>query len=431
MSAVLGKNKKKTRSDKFDKLVGPTDPKVDHNARERLITARIGLLLRHSFFGNLATRLTLINADEWCSTAATDGLKFYYNSRFIMMLKPKEVEFLVGHEVLHVVYDHMGRVGDRDKRLFNCAADYCVNSDLKQQRIGDFIPIGLYDRKYDGWSSEEVYDDLYANADKIDIDKLMKQLLDEHLDEDGEDGEDGEGSGNSGEGKNGRPGKMTAEEKKALRDEIREAVLQAAEAAGAGSLPAGVKRMINQLTNPQMNWRELIRQQIQSLVKSDYTWMKPSRRSWHMDAVFPGTNFAETIDVSVAIDASGSMNDGMLRDILSEVKGIMQSFDDFKLRVWSFDTDVYGMETFTPDNIDDIDTYDVQGGGGTMFEANWEFMKENEIAPKFFVMFTDGYPGNGWGDEDYCETLFVIHGSTTIEAPFGQTAYYELSKEHA
>jgi predicted metal-dependent peptidase len=264
----------------------------------------------------------------------------------------------------------------------------------------------------------------------------MKQLLDEHLDPD-DDGEDGEGgnspskSGNKeGEG-SGRPSKMTAEEKKALRDEIREAVLHAAEAAGAGNLPAGVKRMINTLTNPQMNWRELIRQQIQSLVKSDYTWMKPSHRSWHMDAVFPGTNFAETIDVCVSIDASGSMSDAMLRDILSEVKGIMQAFDDFKLRVWSFDTDVYGMETFTPDNIDDIDYYEVQGGGGTTFEANWEFMKANEIIPKFFVMFTDGYPGNGWGDEDYCETLFVIHGTTNITAPFGQTAYYELSKEHA
>jgi predicted metal-dependent peptidase len=121
----------------------------------------------------------------------------------------------------------------------------------------------------------------------------------------------------------------------------------------------------------------------------------------------------------------------MLRDILSEVKGIMQSFDDFKLQVWSFDTDVYGHTVFTPDNIDDIDTWEVQGGGGTAFEANWEFMKENEIAPKLFIMFTDGYPNDGWGDEDYCDTLFVIHGTTSITAPWGQTAYYELSKEAA
>ena len=420
-----------TTSAEKTKSVTVTNPSVDAAVREKIITARIALLLNAPFFGNLATRLKLVNADDWLPTAATDGRNFYYNSEFVNKLPQKQIEFLVGHEVLHVVYDHMGRAGDRDKRLYNAAADYCVNADLKQQRIGDFIPIGLYDRKYDGWSSEEVYDDLYANADKIDIDELMKHLLDEHLDGD-EGGESDDGDSKDGQnGKGGRPSKMTAEEKKALRDEIREAVLQAAEAAGAGKLPAGVKRMINQLTNPQMNWRELIRQQIQSLVKSDYTWMKPSRRSWHMDAVFPGTNFAETIDVCVAIDASGSMSDSMLRDILSEVKGIMQSFDDFKLRVWSFDTDVYGMETFTPDNIDEIDYYDVQGGGGTMFEANWEFMKENEIAPKFFVMFTDGYPGNGWGDEDYCDTLFVIHGTTSIEAPFGQTAYYELSKEHA
>jgi len=423
-----------TTSTEKAKSVTVTNPSVDAAVREKIITARIALLLKAPFFGNLATRLKLVNADSWLPTAATDGRNFYYNSEFVNKLPQKQIEFLVGHEVLHVVYDHMGRAGDRDKRLYNAAADYCVNADLKQQKIGDFIPIGLYNKKYDGWSSEEVYDDLYANADKIDIDELMKHLLDEHLDEDGDDGEDGDnpnGKGGDKEGKGGRPGKMTAEEKKALRDEIREAVLQAAEAAGAGNLPSGVKRMINSLTNPQMNWRELIRQQIQSLVKSDYTWMKPSRRSWHMDAIFPGTNFADTIDVCVAIDASGSMSNEMLRDILSEVKGIMQAFDDFKLQVWSFDTEVYGHEVFTPDNIDDIDYYDVQGGGGTLFECNWEFMKENEIAPKFFVMFTDGYPGDGWGDEDYAETLFVIHGTTSIEAPYGQTAYYELSKEHA
>lgn len=396
----------------------------DNLAREKLITARISLLLKAPFFGNLATRLTLINADDWCSTAATDGRKFYYNSEFILSLPQKQIEFLVGHEVLHVVYDHIGRRGDRDPKLSNIAADYCVNADLLDQQIGEKIPVGLYEPKYQGMSYEEVYDDLYQNAEKLDLDELVDKLLDEHLDDvdasNSSTGEDGEGGA-------GRP-KMSAEERKALRDEIREAVIQAAEAAGAGKLPAGVKRMINSLTNPQMNWREIIRQQIQSLIKTDFTWMRPSRRSWHLDAILPGSNFAETIDVCVSIDASGSMSTAMLQDILSEIKGIMQSFDDFKLKIWSFDTVAYGLASFTPDNIHDIDTYEVQGGGGTSFESNWEFMQENDITPKLFIMFTDGYPNFGWGDENYCDTLFVIHGSTSIEAPFGQTAYYELSK---
>jgi predicted metal-dependent peptidase len=70
-------------------------------------------------------------------------------------------------------------------------------------------------------------------------------------------------------------------------------------------------------------------------------------------------------------------------------------------------------------------SYDVKGGGGTDFDANWEFMKENDIQPKKFIMFTDGYPCGSWGDEDYCDTLFVIHGTESIVSPFGQTAYYK------
>ena len=186
----------KKESDKFKDLLGPTDPKVDADVREKLITARVGLLLRASFFGNLATRLKLVNADEWCPTAATDGRNFYYNTRFIDMLKPKEVEFLFGHEVLHCVYDHMGRRGDRDPQLWNVADDYCVNADLKKHRVGEFITTVpcLYESKYEGMSAEEVYDILYENAEKIDIGDLIDKLLDDHLDGEG-DGESGDKEG--------------------------------------------------------------------------------------------------------------------------------------------------------------------------------------------------------------------------------------------
>jgi predicted metal-dependent peptidase len=201
MSNTKGTTADVKDKDKFKDLLGPTDPKLDLEVREILTTARIGLLLKASFFGNLATRLTLTNADEWCPTAATDGRKFYYNTRFIKMLKPKEVEFLFGHEVLHCVYDHFGRRGDRDPQLSNIAADFCVNGDLKKHGVGQFITSVpcLYDAKYEGKSYEEVYDELYENAEKIDIGKLLDQMLDEHLDgegdDDGEDGEQKQGKG--------------------------------------------------------------------------------------------------------------------------------------------------------------------------------------------------------------------------------------------
>jgi predicted metal-dependent peptidase len=421
----------KKESDKFKDLLGATDPKVDREVREQLITARVGLLLRASFFGNMATRLKLVNADEWCPTAATDGRNFYYNTRFIKMLRPKEIEFLFGHEVLHCVYDHFGRRGERDPQLWNIANDYCVNQDLKEHNVGEFITSVpcLYDKKYRGMSSEEVYDDLYQNATKIDISKLMVQMLDEHLfgDRDGEDDKEG----NKEDDKEGKgPPRLSEAEKQQIRDEIKEAMLAAAAASGdAGNLPGGVKRLIQELTEPKMNWRELLRMQLESTIKSDYTWMRASRKGWHMDAVMPGMKLDPMIDIAVAIDTSGSIGEAMLKDFLSEIQGIMDSFPAYKIHVFCFDTEVHNPAQYNSDNLDQITEYKPAGGGGTDFEAIYNYLKAEEIEPKRLVVFTDGYPFGSWGDENYTDTVWILHGTTTIEPPWGQFAYYEEAGE--
>jgi len=410
---------------KFANLIGATDPKLDRVVREKLISARVGLLLKASFFGNLATRLKLINADEWCATAATDGRNFYYNTRFIEMLRPKEIEFLFGHEVLHCVYDHFGRRGDRDPQLWNIANDYCVNGDLVKHNVGEKITSVpcLYDRKYDGMSSEEVYDALYENAEKIDMGKLLDQLIDEHLDGEG----DGDGD-QEGEGK-GRP-KLSAEDKQAIKDEIKEAMLAAAATVdGAGNLPAGVKRLIQQLTEPQMNWREILRMNLESTIKADYTWMRASRKGWHMDAVMPGQKPDEMIDVAVMLDASGSISPDMLKDFLSEIQGIMDSFPSYKIHVVTFDTQCYNPAQYDSDNLDSMIDYEVSGGGGTDFDCIFTYLKDQEITPRRLIVFTDGYPFGSWGDAEYCDTTWILHGTTTIVPPWGTHAYYDEASE--
>ena len=411
---------------KFANLIGPTDSKLDRVVREKLITARVGLLLRASFFGNLATRLTLVNADEWCATAATDGRRFYYNTRFIEMLRPKEIEFLFGHEVLHCVYDHFGRRGDRDPQLWNIANDYCVNADLVKHRVGEKITSVpcLHDTKFDGMSSEEVYDILYEKADKIDISSLLDKMIDDHMDGDG-DPSSGDNDGDGNEQGKGRP-KLTPEERQQIKDEIKEAMLAAAAASdGAGNLPAGVKRLIKDLTEPQMNWRELLRMQLESTIKSDYTWMRASRKGWHMDAVMPGMKLDPMIDIAVFLDASGSISEVMLKDFLSEIQGIMESFPAYKIHVVTFDTDAYNPVQYDSDNLDDICDYEVSGGGGTDFDCIFKYLKDNEIEPKRLVVFTDGLPFGSWGDENYADTVWILHGTTTIEPPWGQYAYYD------
>ena len=398
--------------------VTKTDPKVDAAAREKLVTARIGLLLKAPFFGTIATRLELVNADEWLPTLATNGKKFYYNSEFVNKMPLKQMEFGFGHEVLHVVYDHIGlegRLGERDPKIWNIACDFCVNQDLVDQRVGEKITQIqiLFDPKYKGMSAEEVYDDLMKNANKMDINEMMKRMVDQHI--------DGEND----------PDSMTESERKALRDEIKEAVLSAAQAVGAGNVPAGIKKMLDALCNPKMDWRELLQQQIESIFNSDYSWARPSRKGWDSDAIMPGMKKGQAIDVCVSVDMSGSTAE-WVKDFFTEVKGIMEQYDEYRLHLWTFDTEVYNPVVFTSDNMEDILNYVPQGGGGTTFECNWEYMKENQIEPKRFIMFTDGCPCGGWGDPDYCDTVWIIYGSTTIVPPYGIHAYYdEVAKKAA
>jgi len=174
-----------------------------------------------------------------------------------------------------------------------------------------------------------------------------------------------------------------------------------------------------------MDWRQILRMNIQSIFKSNFSFNRPNRKSQHCGAILPGMMNEETIDVSVGIDMSGSISNEMARDFISEVKGIMDEYKDFKLDLFCFDTEVYNYAKFTGDNADEIMEYECKGGGGTDFDACYEFMKQEDIQPKRFIMFTDGYPCGSWGDEDYCESLFVIHGNDSIVAPFGQTAYYK------
>jgi len=403
---------------------------------DRIITARIGLLLRHPFFGNMATRLRIVAADEWLGTAAVDGRNLYYNTQFFNAMNNKEIEFVVAHEILHMVFDHIGRREDRNPLIYNISADYIVNNTLVRDRIGTIPSIVqcYQDFKYEGWTSEEVYDDVYEEAKKNGEEylKQLGEMLDEHLDmddgneenSDGDMGEDGNGNATSGS----KP-TYSKEEEKQIKDEIKENMISAAQSAGAGNVPGAVARMIKELTEPKMNWREIIRQSVQSTIRSDYTFSRPSRKGQMSGAILPSMDFQDTIDVAVCIDMSGSIGEVQGKDFLGEIQGIMEEFPDYNIKVWCFDTNVYNEEDFAANDGKDLLDYELMGGGGTDFMANWTYMKEQDYVPKKLIMFTDGYAWDSWGDPDYCDTVFLIHSNRdkNLEGPFGTSVHYDAA----
>ena len=356
-------------------------------------------------------------------------------------MSDKEIIFGVGHEVLHCVYDHFDaeRRGNRHPMLWNIANDYVINADLIDANIGEQIKLVqiCYDWKYRGKISEEIYDDLFKKYEDEDgeVGKLPQGMdsFDVHLDR--AEGDD-QGASGMGEGEDGSeggdkegPAQYTQEEKDAIKQEFQNAVMQSAKAAGAGNLPGGVKRLLQDLLNPKLDWRELLAMQIQSVIKSDYTFKTPSRKGLDQGFWLPGMDREQTIDIALGIDTSGSMSDAMLLDILSETKGVMDQYTDFNIHLFCFDTEVHNPQIFTQHNMEEFMEYQPEGGGGTDFECCWNYFKDNGIEPKKFVMFTDGYPWDSWGDENYCDTLFIVHGGgyggNTPEAPFGTTVQYE------
>ena len=168
----------------------------------------------------------------------------------------------------------------------------------------------------------------------------------------------------------------------------------------------------------------MLRQTIKSQIKNNYTWMRPSRKMYSTNAVLPGLDVQNELDISVSIDTSGSISETMLSDFLSEINGIAEEFDQYKINIWCFDTDVHANEQFESWDGKDITTYTPQGYGGTDISVNWKWMQENDVKPQLLVCFTDGETWDQWGDAEYCDTLWVIHTNDRVKPPFGQTVYY-------
>lgn len=407
----------------------PVVPVNSAAVAERMVVARIGMLMKLPFWGNLVTRLRLVEVDD-IPTAATDGRRILYNANFVNSLTDRNLIFLMTHELLHVVFDHLPRWGSRDKMLANIAADFVVNQVLVDNKVGDHIgnhitksilaskdseaikAIGtLYDARYRGWTFEQVYDDLQDIADTI-KEKCGSNYIgiDEHIDGEGE----GEGT---------KATTISAEEMQAIRDEWREAVLNAAQSSGAGSVPGEIQRLIGELTEPKMDWRQLLTQTIESQIKSDTTFIRPGRRSFSSDFIFPSRTKDPCVNVTLGLDMSGSIGPVEIREFFSEVIGIVAQYASFNIDIFCWDTKVYNFQSFTEDNVHDIMEYQPMGGGGTDLTHVFEYFVENDIQPKQLCIFTDGEIG-GWGDPNYCETLFIIKNRNQIEAPYGTTVEY-------
>jgi len=375
----------------------------DLSIEERLIAAKVNMLIKLPFFGNMAPRLELTPVD-WCPFGATDGSKLYYNPEGLKDKSISQLIFFYAHELLHVCFEHFFRRDDRNTKLWNIATDYAINAILKRNKIGTEIKGCLYDKKYENMAAEEIYEDLQKNIKSLDIDELTSMMIDTHLD--------------LTKNLDGSP--KSQEEIESLKNEIKKSIIDSVNVCQAGNVPMELDRLIQSITKPQLPWEQILQQSIKSKIKNDFTFARPNKRSFNSGIYFPSMTTENEIDICIAIDASGSISDELLQKFMTEINGIITDFKSWKITLWSFDTKVYSPKEYSSEQDSDIFNFKIKGGGGTSFECNWDYMKSVDMNPKIFIMFTDMCPCGSWGDPNYCDTLFVST-SKNINAPFGET----------
>ena len=350
---------------------------------QKLLLSRFRILNRHGFYGLLLMHMRF-GLDEACDTAYTDGYRINFSPVFLESLSNDEVDFVLMHEILHVVLKHCFRGRKVDPYLFNIACDIVVNSNILYsknmnlkyitlEKYGESMHLAPNGKEGYLYTAEEVYNMLIKDSLSKNSGKSVKgDSFDDHSHWEEADDD------------------FTI-------DEWEKRVIDAAESSAkrdtsVGNIPLGVQRYISSLKNATIDWRMLLNDFI-SLEVGDYSFTPPDRR---IDGPFFMPDFNEMVEkeddpkeILFMIDTSGSVNSSQITQAYSEIKGALEQFTSLTGYLGFFDYVVYEPQEFS--SIEDILEIIPKGGGGTNFFAVFEYVNNLENKPKAIIILTDGY----------------------------------------
>jgi predicted metal-dependent peptidase len=346
-----------------------------------LVKARTKLILKSPFMAHLALRC---NFKEGGQTMSTDGATLFYNREFFLQLEEKQLMGVLAHEILHNVFLHPFRRGDREPERFNVACDYAINSIILEDYCDllSLPPGALYSPEYRNMTAERIYDLLPNNQE-------MPQWGTIH----------------------------DAPKNQAVGLEIEWQIAAKAashSAAQAGYLPSSLRRLC-EIAQPHITWRDVLRNFFTSRVADDYSWHPPHQQYLWRNIIMPSMNQPAMNSVVIAVDTSGSIDFPLLSKFLSEISGILESCKPSIVYVVYCDHAVAKVDEYT--------AYDLplkaepKGGGGTAFEPVFYWVEQEGIHPEALIYFTDMY-----GSFPTVEPTYPVIWARTIHhviAPFG------------
>lgn len=365
--------------------------------------AKSVLVIEQPFFASIFLSLPM-REDNSIPTMATDGDEIRYNSEFMSKLTLSETVFILAHETLHCVFQHMTRRGTRNANRWNIAADYIINDLLVSEKIGSVIKGALIDSllvKQGKNTTEGVYDLLpESDGDKNAGDIFGGGSLDE-VEDAGKD-----------------PIETSQKE-----NEMRVKIVQAANAAKMqGKLSANMTRIVGELTASRVDWRSVLRRFLSDKAKVDLSYAKPKRRFLAEDFYLPSLVGEKLGTIVVAVDCSGSVDEKLLTEFSNEIKAIVSDVSPSMTHVIYFDSEVLNQTSFGPD--DDV-VIKPHGGGGTAFSPIFKHIDKSNLEPMAVVILTD-LECSDFGSEPSYPVMWAA--TQKGNAPFGETLLIKNEK---
>lgn len=329
----------------------------DHLNRELERTkGKLFIQKNAGFLGSLLCSHEII-WDTDCDTAWCNGKTIGINPDFFLNLDAESRVSLLGHELWHTGYDHVGRIGNRDPEIWNQAADYVINNQMIKDGFMFNNMSPLVNPDFNDMHTEEVYDIL-----AIDWEDLPKKSLTFGADI------------------------VEGDEKDAMS--VKQAIVKARQAAAIssqyGDLPGEISQVVENFLNPVLPWEQLLYRYFNDMSNDDYTWRRPSRRyeEEYLPSLFSDNKLEHLM---YFIDVSGSVTDEELNTFFSEVSYIHSQFKPQKLTISTFDTVIQDTYILTED--DTFSRCEITGRGGTSLDPVGRSIKENQ--PTAAVIFSD------------------------------------------
>lgn len=376
---------------------------------EKITKARIQLQTSHPFWARLILSLDIKKGElpSGAFAAVDPNGKMYYNEEVFKKLSLQDIKYIMAHEVSHIALGHLIRLGTRDLTKWNIANDLIINNMLnndgfispKEGLIPNnntfkFENTGQIIRELNNKSSEEVYD----------------EIKDESSNGLGEDGRFDEHQYKE----------MSEKEREEVMRKWKNNLLDAANYSKIkGQNVGSFQRMIDEIVEPKVNWKHILNRYIVNSLPNDYTYMKRSKKSLATGIYMPSIK-KENVDVVVHIDTSGSIDQNILTDFVSEIVGIARSFNNLTMTLIECDCEINQVMEIKNGNIDKIMKMEMKGGGGTSHKPLWNYVKEEIMDCKLLISLTDGYSDIEIDDRPDYDVVFVLPKFNHNEPCFGE-----------